>query len=357
MSSTSQPTTFSDLYTDLLNRVRESTSQSSRVTQAKRYINSANQDIALGWGEKLPWLERRHRLILQPKYDTGTVSVTKGSTSVTGSGTAWDTANDFGNDNVRSHATPAFGKLRISGQQEVYLVNTVPSDTSLTLVENYLGETDSGLSYVYYEDEFVLPGDFLKPVDARNFSDSITLPLISRTEFRRRFLQNSVPGTPRVATIYETITKNAITAPTTGIGGSRLLAVHPPPSDPVLVHYTYVTTQMAENSLSIELTEMSSDNDQPLMPLRYRHLLVLGALKNWYRDQKDDTRSREVAAEYGDAVRRMVADVDIGAAPHAVLRPRQGGYWNRARRPYSSTGRGGRPRYDLNGEFDRLEDL
>ena len=59
MSATSQVTTFSDLYTDLQNRVRVTPGISATENQAKRYINTALQDIHLSFDYKLPWCERR----------------------------------------------------------------------------------------------------------------------------------------------------------------------------------------------------------------------------------------------------------------------------------------------------------
>ena len=58
MSATSQLTTFSDLYTDLQNRVRAATGVTATENQAKRYINIALHDMALGFQYKMPWLER-----------------------------------------------------------------------------------------------------------------------------------------------------------------------------------------------------------------------------------------------------------------------------------------------------------
>ncbi len=45
MSATTQPKTFSDLYTSLLNKVREQTSVTATSNQAKAYINTALQDM------------------------------------------------------------------------------------------------------------------------------------------------------------------------------------------------------------------------------------------------------------------------------------------------------------------------
>lgn len=362
MSSTDAPGTFAELYTDLLNRARESTSQTSRVTQAKRYINIANQDIALGFGEKLSWLERRATLLTHPVYNTGTVTVSQGSGSVTGSGTAWNSNNAFGQRNIRPLDTPdnpvngIYGqnpKIVFAGQNEVYVVNTVTSDTALALNSTYVGSDLSGASYKAFEDEYELALDFLKPIDAKQFSDAIQILLVSRTEFRRAFVRNATPGRPKVATIVDQVQKK--TSRTTKTG-ERNIIFHPPPSEAMVIPYSYVTKNLATSTNSVEQYELSADTDLPLMPLRYRHLLVLGGLKNWYRDQQDDSRYREVAAEYGDAVRRMVADVDVGAEPHARIRPRRARYHRNAARPWGGSASGGR-RYDVNGAFDRLEDL
>lgn len=72
------------------------------------------------------------------QYRTGTVSVTNGSATVTGSGTSWlaeVAANDW---------------FVVSGVK--YEVSGVASDTSLTLTANYGGTTGSGLSYVIHRD-------------------------------------------------------------------------------------------------------------------------------------------------------------------------------------------------------------
>lgn len=57
MSSTSQYTTFSDLYTGLQQRVRVTTGVAATENQAKNYINVALHDFNLGFQYKLPWLE------------------------------------------------------------------------------------------------------------------------------------------------------------------------------------------------------------------------------------------------------------------------------------------------------------
>lgn len=73
-------------------------------------------------------------------YRTGTVAVTSGSRTVTGSGTLWAVTVSPGDEFTicDANALPTGGR---------YEVDTVNSNTSITLVQNYQGSTASGLAY------------------------------------------------------------------------------------------------------------------------------------------------------------------------------------------------------------------
>ena len=68
-------------------------------------------------------------------YDTGTVSVTNGSTAVVGSGT------DFISAKVQ------VGEAFYGPDGKIYEIAAIVSSTSLTLADNYLGTTQSGQTY------------------------------------------------------------------------------------------------------------------------------------------------------------------------------------------------------------------
>ena len=96
MSATSQYTDFSDLYLGLQHRVRVTTGVSATTEQAKQYINTALHDFNLGFQYKLPWLERTAQLRTHAPYTTGTVAISVGSTSLTGTSSLWNTSNSYG---------------------------------------------------------------------------------------------------------------------------------------------------------------------------------------------------------------------------------------------------------------------
>ena len=114
------------------------------------------------------------------------------------------------------------------------------------------------------------------------------------------------------------------------------------------------TTGTASDSWTPSLEWMENDDDEPIMPLQYRFAIVLRALMNYFRDMNDDVRSQEVDAAYTALIGRILDDNAYGAADRPQLQPRAAAYNQyRAKRPYR---RGRRNhRYDLNGEFDRLE--
>lgn len=340
MSTTSQLTTFSDLYVDLQNRTRVTTGVTATETQAKRYINIALQDIHLAFDYTLPWAERRGVLRTHAPYSTGTISATVGSTTLTGASTLWNTANSYSENNMR-----VGGKVKLAGGMDLYTVTAVGSDTSATLGQKYVGSSAlSGEEYVYFEDEYALASDFLRPVDMQSFTDDRSIPLIGRNEWRRRYPRPNVSGRPRTASILD-LSFSGSTTPV------RKVVLYPYPDQVYLIPYSYISNAVAVTSAGVEGTTLSSDTDEPTMPLRYRHAIVFHALYHWYRDKRDDARSQEAKAEYVDIMGRITADQDIGTHVQASIQPRMGMYTRHAYHPYSK--RGGR-RMDLNNEFDRF---
>jgi hypothetical protein len=130
----------------------------------------------------------------------------------------------------------------------------------------------------------------------------------------------------------------------------RKIRFHPPPDDAYNIPYSYVTSNLAVDSSGAELTQLVSDDDEPIVPLRYRHAIVFHALYHWYRDKKNDSRSQEAKGEYEQVLTRIADDTEIGGR-HASIRVRRDRYVSRAKRPWG----GGSSRYDTNGWFDRME--
>ena len=325
MSATTQYTDFSDLYTGLQNSVRVTTGVTATENQAKRAINVALQDMHLGFDYRFPWAEREGFLITQPKYNTGTLSVTQGGTTLTGVGTLWNTANAFSANNFQ-----VGGKIQINGGDEVYEISAIASDTSATISSMFVKADVSGGAYLYFEDEYSLASDFLRPLDMRRFSSATSIELIGRTEFRRRYPKNLITGKPFVGTIVDK-------APSGNTTAVRKIRFHKPPDIAYSLPYDYITSLLVVSSAGVGQTSFSADTDEPIVPLRYRHVIVLHALYNWYRDKKNDPRAQSVKGEYVDAMQRIANDNEVGSS-RPILKPRISHYKRKARRPYGYYG-------------------
>ena len=341
MVVSSQYTDFSDLTTGLLNRVREQTGVTATLNQAKNYINTALYDLHVGQEEKFHWAERRGVLITHPTYSTGTVTISQGSTSLSGSSTLWNTAGTFGANNMI-----AGGKIVIAGTAVVYEIASVTSDTAAVLTSRYVGDTVTAGTYVYFEDEYALASDFLRPVDLQTFDDDQEIRIIDRREMRNRFPRNNITGRP-IAACFADAPFSGNTTPV------RRIRLSPSPAEAYNIPYSYITSNLAVTAAGVAQGQLSADSDEPIVPLRYRHVILLHALYNWYRDRKDDARSKDVKAEYTDLLTRMATGLEVGS-PRARIQPRNQGYTTRAKSPWG--GGRGRGRYSVNDDFDQMRD-
>jgi hypothetical protein len=320
--------------------VREQTSQVATIIQAKRYINTALMDIHIGFGERFPWAERQARLTTMAPYAIGTLSIAKGATAVAGIGTAWSSLNSFGIPNVRPT-----GKLVINGTSTVYeIANSPIGATSLTLASPYVDASVVNGTYLYFEDEYDLDADFLRPMDMQFFDSAHSIGIIDRNRFRRQYPKNSVTGKPIVACLFD----RAFVGNTTPV---RRVAFFRPPAANYSIPYAFVTNKLAISSAGQPQTSLNLDTDEPIVPLQYRHAIVTQALYVWYRDKKDDTRSAETKQDFVDLMLRIAGDTEVGER-RPYIQPAMGNYRRRARSPYSRAGSG---RHTIGTRFDRME--
>jgi hypothetical protein len=346
MSTSTTPTTFSDLITAVLNAVRGSTTASGAdETIAKRLLNQGLSDLHVQ--EPWPWSERRDIILTHGDYATGSLSIASTArTAMEGTNTLWTTAvSGMGFNNTR-----VGGKIQIGSESDVYVVSAVGSATSITLETRYTGQQDVASAYAvaygtysYFEDEYALASDFWRLIDTRSFSDSIDIEILGRAEFHRTYPRNDTPGKPQQCTIIEL-------GPSGSVALRPRVVFHPPPDTVYTIPYRYVTNNLAVSTTGTGATDLSASGDEPIIPLRYRHVLVYYAIREWYRDRKDDARSQEANAEYTDLVKRMKND-SFPEKDTPRLRPMRRPYLAGVAGPYRSRG----TRYTANPDrWDQL---
>jgi hypothetical protein len=336
MSSTSEPQTFRELQDDFISRIKESSTVASKVTQAKRLLNTALVDMHQAPGKSFSWPEKPGVLITHAPYDTGTVTITAANRNfVTGASTLWNTAvPGFGFNNVR-----VGGKIKFAGGLDNYEVALVGSDNSLTLTSVYIGDALSAASYTYYEDDYALPGDFEEFVDLRMFSTDLNIPLVGRTDFRRMFPRNDLPQRPKVATHIQLDFSGTAAA-------QHRVTLYPPPDDEYQIPYWYRSNYLAVTTTGTRQSRMVNDSDEPIVPLGKRQAITLYAIYEYYRDDKDDMpRAQEAYRIYTEFMKRIVGDKSASdSRPQLIV---------------ASRGRGmrGNQRFDYGNRFDQIRDI
>lgn len=335
MATDTQLTTFLDIRRDLREMLRQVSVTATNDT-IDRKINSALHDLHSNPGHNFPWLHRRGYLLTHAPYTTGTVDITAAArTTVTGTSTLWTTAvTGMGFNNAR-----AGGKMTFSGSTEVHEVSTVDSATQITLTNRWTGDALTAATYAYFEDEYALATDFLRPVDMRNFSTDLNIPFIGPMEFRRAYPRNSYRAKPKVATLIQ-LGFSANTTP------RYRVVLAPTPDDEYSIPYNYITSYLAVTDTGTEQTQLVNDTDEPIIPLQFRHVIPLHVMVHWYIHLMDDLpRANAIKAEYAELMQRMSGNTNVGQdRPRISVDYRK--YFGQHRRG----------RFEIESEFDEIRD-
>ena len=125
-------------------------------------------------------------------YNTGTVDITSGSATVTGTSTVWTSAM-------------VGRRFKVTNDDEVYIVETFTSTTSIALNRTYNGSTVDDGNYEILDDLFSMDSDFDRNTDSPRIwymlnGSTQFLEFVSDVEFINR--QTWTPAIPRWARIF-----------------------------------------------------------------------------------------------------------------------------------------------------------
>ncbi len=147
--------TFQEIYTEILtqlNLTEETISDSpEQLDSIKLRINQI-QDL-LFYRKAYEWRKRPYYFTTRPIVEDGTIAVTKGSRTVTGTGTSWT-------DIVK------YGHIIINGEAYKIDPHSTVTTTSLKLVAGYPKDSGSSLSYKIVESNRLVDPSFTSIVTA-----------------------------------------------------------------------------------------------------------------------------------------------------------------------------------------------
>src|SRR3990172_4616784 len=118
----------------------------------------------------LPYLNTEGFITTVAPYETGTVTATNGSKTITGSGTTF-TAAMVGR------------KIRVEDENAYYRIAAFVSTTEVTLEAAYQGTRQSGADYSIYKDEYRLPADLDVYKVLRQIENSVAMVGIEPSAF------------------------------------------------------------------------------------------------------------------------------------------------------------------------------
>jgi hypothetical protein len=189
-------------------------------------------------------------------YTTGTVTLTNGSKTVTGSGTTWNTLVDA-------------GMLLQRGNERAYVVASVDSTTQITLRDAYEGTTGSGISYTLSPIYKITAAD---PYESGEFYSVCADRLLTGSGNLLKFSEIQRPG-------KWTLTANATEIPNEHpfAEGSRVLGAG------VIGNTTIVFTtagMWTVNGLPFDIVDQAGNTNHRIQILS-RELVAFGQTATW----------------------------------------------------------------------------
>lgn len=246
-------------------------------TIVKVYVNLTQQRVAMRT-EELEYLQKRAFLTCVAPYETGTVAVSNGGTTVAGTDTVWTSAMTG-------------RKIRIGGRDEYYTITYV-SPTSLTLDSAYAGTAETAGEYIIFQDEYSLVSDVEKIISMVNNNQRRRIGHVDPLEFDDLYQDPTVIGNPFMRIPAGRDTSNYMK-----------VQLYPIPDTNYVLPYRYRK----------QIADMSGDNDVSVIPNKYHELLILGGLAMAYEWDKKPNQAAGYWVQFDNMIDDMVTDLGSGS--------------------------------------------
>lgn len=270
---------------DLIDAILRHTGHSNPDTETNKraavlgFLN--NRYATVTTKRQWDWLYQSVDINFKAPYETGTLSLTQNSESVTGVGTVWS-----------SNVVPN-NYLVPTGRNERYLIETVDSQTTLTLQGQYAGDTATDVAYKIVKPVVELPSD-CEHVQGIVLGESLgKLVPLGLQEMRRKQAHDlSRVGVP----VYFTEVGRRAE------DGVRHIEIWPAPDKDYVAQLNY-----GVNIMALE----DSASNYPLIPDRHRVVLYYGGLADMYMFLRDPTNFQLAQANHLAALQNMFNDTQI----------------------------------------------
>lgn len=281
-------TSFLNLQKELRSRVRLDLNEADQLERIKFWINQSQQEIhgRHDW----PWAFDREIVQTVADITSGTVSVSAGATTVTGSSTAFAAAD--------------VGKfIQFSSSDDWYKIASVASTTSLEMEKAYTKTSAlSAGTYTIRKVFYSLSSSVEKILSVRSTVEARKLDLVHFRE-KDRFRPNQ-DGTSKASSyiIYGYDSSN-----------NWQICLDPPPDE----------VYNLEVRFKKKATDLSADADVSIIPEKWHSTVLLdGALYRaleYTRSDFNDRRAEVKRNQFEEGIARMVMDGEPESDMHIVL--------------------------------------
>jgi hypothetical protein len=329
----------------LINDVEKRMNDTSQTALVRQWINQAQDEIQsfFDW----PFLITQDWIQTNAEYTTGTgtINVTNGSASISGTGTSWTSAMTG-------------RKFRVTGDNEWY-VFTYVSGTTGTLDRVYEGTTSTTADYTLFQDTYRTRGDVNKLLLMRNLGQSRAIYYVSSYDLDKARPTDRDPSQPWVVAVLGRDTSTETTGTVSGSTGSTTITgsgtswtsvegltqglkirignytytIKSVDSDTQITTYETLQTGPSGSAYTINLNNilvkfsnppdsatgipyrfqrtlppLSNDWDESEIPEKYHRLLIEGACKKAFIYQFDAQKYQLAKAEFNEGLLIMKSD-------------------------------------------------
>ena len=285
--------TFDDIVTAVMEELKIQSADTTTENRVKRAVNLMYMDEVVPF-KRWVWLSGTTNVEHESYYTGGTCSVTPTSTTVTLSTAPSSTIGSL-----------AGYKFAVDGYSEIYEISTHTSEsTTVVLTSAYTGTINATASFKIWTDTIVLPVSCREVTEV--WHDHQTAPLIGlgAQDFRRKVAEGpKTENRPGYFNQYDYVDPTPLTDETES-DRYRVLRIFPSIYDSsTTLHIDYVK----------EVSPMSDDDDEPLMPLEDRIVLVYGALSIvWRSIGRNSEEASTNRTLFDNKLARMAGKIEAG---------------------------------------------
>lgn len=282
---------FKDIVDSVIEELKIQAEDANTIARVKRLVNQTYLQEVVPFA-RWKWLEGHTAVKFNAAYYGGTASVTPNSTTVTLSTAPSVSLGSFAG---KLFSTDSFS--------ESYIISAhTAGSTTVTLSAQYLGQLDSAVTFKIWTDKIDLPTDCRETVSVYTNMTARPMEGVGWQKFREISLQ--APKSEGYPQIYYTGDYYDPSSGTGELETDRYRQLRVFPSITKSAFTVYIDYMK-------DVSELSADGDEPVIPLEDRIILKYGTLKTaWRTIARNPEEAQLSSQEFYARLNRMAGKIE-----------------------------------------------